>query len=69
MAKLHEFITIFAAILSVVRQRFFGEALCETHGTHLNQRKIVIENAMGPFHLISTHPPPPAMDEIFGVVP
>ena len=66
MAELHEFITIFAAILSVVRQRFFGEALCETH---LNQRKIVIENAMGPFHLISTHLPPPAMDEIFGEVP
>ena len=59
MAELHQFITVFAAILSVVRQRFFGEALRETHGTHLDQRKIVIENAMAPFHLISTHPPPP----------
>ena len=51
--------SVFAAILSVVRQRFFGEALRETHGTHLDQRKIVIENAMAPFHLISTHPPSP----------
>ena len=51
MAELHQFITVFAAILSVVRQRFFGEALRETHGTHLDQRKIVIENAMAPFHL------------------
>ena len=41
-----------------IRQRFFGEALRETHGTHLDQRKIVIENAMAPFHLISTHHPP-----------
>jgi len=52
--------SIFITILSVVRQRLFGEALRETHGTHLDQRKIVIENAMGPFHLISTHPPPPS---------
>ena len=59
MAELDQFITVFAAILSVVRQRFFGEALRETHGTHLDQRKIVIENAMAPFHLISTQPPPP----------
>ena len=68
MAELHQFITVFAAILSVVRQRFFGEAL---RGTHLDQRKIVIENAMAPFHLISTQPPfpPHAMDEIFGGVP
>ena len=51
MAELHQFITVFAAILSVVRQRFFEEALRETHGTHLDQRKIVIENAMAPFHL------------------
>ena len=58
MAELHQFITVFAAILSVVRQRFFGEALRETHGTNLDQRKIVIENAMAPFHLISTHHPP-----------
>ena len=58
MAELHQFITVFAAILSVVRQRFFGEALRETHGTNLDQRKIVIENAMAPFHLISSHPPP-----------
>ena len=71
MTELHQFITVFAAILSVVRQRFFGEALRETHGTHLDQRKIVIENAMAPFHLISTHPPPPppGMGEIFGGVP
>ena len=52
MAELHQFITVFAAILSVVRQRFFGEALRETHETHLDQRKIVIENAMAPFHLM-----------------
>ena len=68
MAELHQFITVFAAILSVVRQRFFGEAL---RGTQLDQRKIVIENAMAPFHLIATQTPspPPAMDEIFGGVP
>ena len=65
MAELHQFITIFAAILSVVRQPFFGEALRETHGTHLNQRKIVIENAMGPFHLIFTHPPPPHLPPLW----
>ena len=59
MVELHQFIKMSASILSVVRQCLFGEALSETHGTHLDQRKIVIENAMGPFHLISTPPPPP----------
>ena len=59
MAELHQFIKISAVILSVVRHCLFAEALRETHGTHLDQRKIVIENAMGPFHLISTHPPTP----------